>query len=216
MHETVKNLLKIEENIKSKFSNNVLKPKIIAVSKTFKMDHIKHLIEYGHKDYGENKVQEANEKWHEIKKVKNIILHLIGGLQSNKVKVALKLFDYIHSLDSVKLANKIAIQEKELNKKVKLFIQVNIGNEKQKSGIHKNELLDFYNYCKNLELNIIGLMCIPPLDESSEKYFKELQELNKKLNLNELSMGMSSDYINAIENGSTQIRIGSNIFGNRN
>ena len=158
MHETIKNLLKIEENIKSKFPNNVQKPKIIAVSKTFKLDHIKHLIEYGHKDYG----------------------------------------------------------EKELNKKLKIFIQVNIGNEKQKSGVDKNELLDFYNYCKNLELNIIGLMCIPPLDEPSEKYFKELQELNKKLNLNELSMGMSSDYINAIENGSTQIRIGSNIFGNRN
>ncbi len=216
MHETVKNLLKIEENIKSKFSNNVLKPKIIAVSKTFKMDHIKHLIDYGHKDYGENKVQEANEKWCEIKKIKNISLHLIGGLQSNKVKIAVKLFDYIHSLDSIKLANKIAAQEKELNKKVKLFIQVNIGNEKQKSGVDKKELFEFYNYCKNIELNIIGLMCIPPFDEPSEKYFREVQELNNKLKLNELSMGMSSDYINAIKNGSTQIRIGSNIFGNRN
>ncbi len=216
MHETVKNLLKIEENIKSKFSNNDRKPKIIAVSKTFKMDHIKHLIEYGHKDYGENRVQEANEKWYEIKKVKNINLHLIGGLQSNKVKVAVKLFDYIHSLDSIKLANKIALQEKELNKKIKLFIQVNIGDEKQKSGIQKKELFDFYNYCKNLDLNIIGLMCIPPFDVSGEKYFKEMQELNNKLKLNELSMGMSSDYINAIRNGSTQIRIGSNIFGNRN
>ena len=216
MHETVKNLLKIEENIKSKFSNNDRKPKIIAVSKTFKMDHIKYLIEYGHKDYGENRVQEANEKWYEIKKVKNINLHLIGGLQSNKVKVAVKLFDYIHSLDSIKLANKIALQEKELNKKIKLFIQVNIGDEKQKSGIQKKELFDFYNYCKNLDLNIIGLMCIPPFDVSGEKYFKEMQELNNKLKLNELSMGMSSDYINAIRNGSTQIRIGSNIFGNRN
>ena len=183
MHETVKNLLKIEENIKSKFSNNDRKPKIIAVSKTFKLDHIKHLIEYGHKDYGENKVQEANEKWHEIKKVKNVSLHLIGGLQSNKVKVAVKLFDYIHSLDSIKLANKIALQEKELNKKIKLFIQVNIGDEKQKSGIQKKELFDFYNYCKNLDLNIIGLMCIPPFDVSGEKYFKEMQELNNKLKL---------------------------------
>ena len=216
MHETVKNLLKIEENIKSKFSNNVLKPKIIAVSKTFKMDHIKHLIEYGHRDYGENKVQEANEKWCEIKKNKNISLHLIGGLQSNKVKIAVKLFDYIHSLDSIKLANKIAVQEKELNKKVKLFIQVNIGNEKQKSGVDKKELFEFYNYCKNIELNIIGLMCIPPFDEPSEKYFREVQELNNKLKLNELSMGMSSDYIKAIKNGSTHIRIGSNIFGSRN
>ena len=216
MHETVKNLLKIEENIKSKFSNNVLKPKIIAVSKTFKMDHIKHLIEYGHRDYGENKVQEANEKWCEIKKNKNISLHLIGGLQSNKVKIAVKLFDYIHSLDSIKLANKIAVQEKELNKKVKLFIQVNIGNEKQKYGVDKKELFEFYNYCKNIELNIIGLMCIPPFDEPSEKYFREVQELNNKLKLNELSMGMSSDYIKAIKNGSTHIRIGSNIFGSRN
>ena len=216
MHETVKNLLKIEENIKSKFSNNLSNPKIIAVSKTFKMDHIKHLLEYGHKDYGENKVQEANEKWHEIKKIKKINLHLIGGLQSNKVKVAVKLFDYIHSLDSIKLANKIAVQEKELQKKIKLFIQVNIGNEKQKSGVDKKELSEFYDYCKKLDLNIIGLMCIPPFDESSEKYFKEVQELNNKLKLKELSMGMSSDYINAIENGSTQIRIGSNIFGNRN
>ena len=180
------------------------------------MDHIKPLLEYGHKDYGENKVQEANEKWHEIKKIKKINLHLIGGLQSNKVKVAVKLFDYIHSLDSIKLANKIAVQEKELQKKIKLFIQVNIGNEKQKSGVDKKELSEFYDYCKKLDLNIIGLMCIPPFDESSEKYFKEVQELNNKLKLKELSMGMSSDYINAIENGSTQIRIGSNIFGNRN
>ena len=180
------------------------------------MDHIKHLIEYGHRDYGENKVQEANEKWCEIKKNKNISLHLIGGLQSNKVKIAVKLFDYIHSLDSIKLANKIAVQEKELNKKVKLFIQVNIGNEKQKSGVDKKELFEFYNYCKNIELNIIGLMCIPPFDEPSEKYFREVQELNNKLKLNELSMGMSSDYIKAIKNGSTHIRIGSNIFGSRN
>ena len=150
------------------------------------------------------------------KKNKNISLHLIGGLQSNKVKIAVKLFDYIHSLDSIKLANKSAVQEKELNKKVKLFIQVNIGNEKQKSGVDKKELFEFYNYCKNIELNIIGLMCIPPFDEPSEKYFREVQELNNKLKLNELSMGMSSDYIKAIKNGSTHIRIGSNIFGSRN
>ena len=149
MHETVKNLLKIEENIKSKFSNNVSNPKIIAVSKTFKMDHIKHLLEYGHKDYGENKVQEAIEKWSEIKKIKKINLHLIGGLQSNKVKVAVKLFDYIHSLDSIKLANKIAVQEKELQRKIKLFIQVNIGNEKQNQVLIKKNYLNFMIIVKN-------------------------------------------------------------------
>ena len=216
MHETVKNLLKIKQNIKTKLLENSPTPKIIAVSKTFSMDHIKHLIEYGHKDYGENKVQEANEKWLKIRSNKDIKLHLIGRLQSNKVKIAVKLFDYIHSLDSIKLANRIALQEKELNKKVKLFIQVNLGNEDQKSGINKNDLISFHNYCKNLDLNVIGLMCIPPFNEPSLKYFKELKELNNKLNLNELSMGMSSDYLEAIENGSTQIRIGSSIFGQRN
>ncbi len=215
MHETVKNLLKIKQNIKTKLTENSPTPKIIAVSKTFSMDHIKHLIEYGHKDYGENKVQEANEKWLKIRSNKDIKLHLIGRLQSNKVKIAVKLFDYIHSLDSIKLANRIALQEKELNKKVKLFIQVNLGNEDQKSGINKNDLISFHNYCKNLDLNVIGLMCIPPFNEPSLKYFKELKELNNKLNLNELSMGMSSDYLEAIENGSTQIRIGSSIFGQR-
>ena len=215
MHETVKNLLKIKQNIKTKLLENSPTPKIIAVSKTFSMDHIKHLIEYGHKDYGENKVQEANEKWLKIRSNKDIKLHLIGRLQSNKVKIAVKLFDYIHSLDSIKLANRIALQEKELNKKVKLFIQVNLGNEDQKSGINKNDLISFHNYCKNLDLNVIGLMCIPPFNEPSLKYFKELKELNNKLNLNELSMGMSSDYLEAIENGSTQIRIGSSIFGQR-
>ncbi len=215
MHETVKNLLKIKQNIKTKLTENSPTPKIIAVSKTFSMDHIKHLIEYGHKDYGENKVQEANEKWLKIRSNKDIKLHLIGRLQSNKVKIAVKLFDYIHSLDGIKLANRIALQEKELNKKVKLFIQVNLGNEDQKSGINKNDLISFHNYCKNLDLNVIGLMCIPPFNEPSLKYFKELKELNNKLNLNELSMGMSSDYLEAIENGSTQIRIGSSIFGQR-
>ena len=149
MHETVKNLLKIKQNIKTKLTENSPTPKIIAVSKTFSMDHIKHLIEYGHKDYGENKVQEANEKWLKIRSNKDIKLHLIGRLQSNKVKIAVKLFDYIHSLDSIKLANRIALQEKELNK-VKLFIQVNLGNEDQKSGINKNDLISFHNYCRIL------------------------------------------------------------------
>ena len=214
MHETVKNLLKINENVKSKFSTNY--PKIIAVSKTFKLDKIRPLIEHGHFDYGENKVQEAKEKWHEEKlKNKKIKLHLIGRLQSNKVKIALKLFDYIHSLDSKKLAEKISFHQKEQNLKIKLFIQVNIGNEEQKSGISKDEVLSFYNYCKTLDLNILGLMCIPPFNENSFRYFKEMKELNDKLELNELSMGMSSDYLSAIQNGSTFIRIGSEIFGQR-
>ena len=191
-------------------------PKIIAVSKTFKLDHIMPLIEYGHIDYGENKVQEALEKWSKIKEQnKNIKLHLIGRLQTNKVKIAIKLFDYIHSLDSKKLADKISNLEIELNLKTKLFIQVNIGDEKQKSGISRDEVKDFYIYCKSLNLNIIGLMCIPPYNEDSSKYFQDMVELNNKLNLEELSMGMSSDYMNALRNNSTFIRIGSSIFGER-
>ena len=218
MHLTVKNLLKIKSNVKIKLSEinkSSEFPKIIAVSKTFKIDHIEPLINHGHLDYGENKVQEAYEKWSEIKKNKNIKLHLIGGLQSNKVKIAVKLFDYIHSLDSEKLANKIAQQEIDLKRKVKLFIQVNIGNEIQKSGISEKDLVDFFEYCKDLKLHILGLMCIPPFDEDSTKYFIKMRELNKKIGLNELSMGMSSDYLKAIEHGSSYVRIGSDIFGNR-
>ena len=219
MHTTLKNLLKINENVKTKISTNketTNYPKIIAVSKTFGMSHIKPLIDYGHLDYGENKVQEALEKWNEVKiKNKDVRLHLIGRLQTNKVKIAVKLFDFIHSLDSKKLADKIAKQQKEQNLSVKLFIQVNLGNEKQKSGISELELLDFYEYCKNLELNILGLMCIPPLDEDSTKYFIKLRELNAKIGLKELSMGMSSDYLKAVEFGSTFVRVGSNIFGKR-
>ena len=220
MHDTVKNLLKISENVKANLSTdaNLSKiPNIIAVSKTFKIEHIKPLIDYGHIHYGENKVQEAQEKWTNVKENnKNIKLHLIGRLQSNKVKLALKLFDYIHSLDSKKLADKISYQLKEQNLNTKLFIQVNIGDEDQKSGIPKNEILDFYNYCKSINLNILGLMCIPPIDKDSKYYFKEMNILNKKLDLKELSMGMSSDYLNAIENNSTYIRVGSSIFGQRN
>ena len=220
MHDTVKNLLKISENVKANLStdDNLSKiPNIIAVSKTFKIEHIKPLIDYGHIHYGENKVQEAQEKWTLVKEnYKNIKLHLIGRLQSNKVKLALKLFDYIHSLDSKKLADKISYQLKEQNLNTKLFIQVNIGDEDQKSGIPKNEILDFYNYCKSINLNILGLMCIPPIDKDSKYYFKEMNILNKKLDLKELSMGMSSDYLNAIENNSTYIRVGSSIFGQRN
>ena len=219
MHDTVKNLLKIEENVKTKLTSIdslLTKIKIIAVSKTFKMDHINYLIEYGHSDYGENKVQEAQDKWSDIKRSNpNIKLHLIGRLQTNKAKIAVKLFDYIHSLDSKKLADKISKYEKEFNVKTKLFIQVNIGNENQKSGIAKENVFDFYKYCKSIDLNIIGLMCIPPFEEDSQKFFKELKILSRELNLKELSMGMSSDYTNAIEHGATYLRIGSNIFGKR-
>ncbi len=219
MHDTVKNLLKINEKVKLKlstFSNSNKIPRIIAVSKTFKMQHIYPLIDHGHVDFGENKVQEAQEKWTEIKeKNKNIKLHLIGRLQTNKVKIAVTLFDYIHSLDSKKLADKISKYQKEQNLKKKMFIQVNIGGEDQKSGIQKDELPDFYNYCKNLDLDILGLMCIPPFNKDSSSYFHEMKNLSEKFNLKDLSMGMSSDYINAIENGSTYVRIGSNIFGQR-
>ena len=219
MHITVENLLKIKEKVKAKFdlNKNLIKlPEIIAVSKTFKINHILPVIEQGHIHYGENKVQEAAEKWTNLKKEnKNIKLHLIGRLQTNKVKLALSLFDYIHSLDSKKLADKIFNTQKQLNLKAKLFIQVNIGNEDQKSGVSKNEVHDFYNYCKSLNLDVIGLMCIPPFNEDAKKYFEEMNDLNKKLKLNELSMGMSSDYLEAIENNATFVRIGSSIFGQR-
>ena len=215
MHETIKNLLNIETKVKQKVSDNNLKqiPKIIAVSKTFKIDHIIHLINHGHIHFGENKVQEAQEKWEEIKKKNDKIkLHLIGKLQTNKVKFAVKLFDYIHSLDSEKLAKKIASFE---NNNLKIFIQVNIGNEEQKSGINVNDLFEFYNYCKKLKLNIIGLMCIPPLDGDTNIYFKKMLELKNEYNFNELSMGMSSDYLDALGFEASFIRIGSSIFGNR-
>ena len=205
--------------IKSNLENtqNIKFPNIIAVSKTFKLEKILPLIDYGHNDYGENKVQEAIEKWTLIKEKKpNIKLHLIGRLQTNKAKFAIKIFDYIHSLDSIKLAKKIADEEKKQNKKVKLFIQVNIGNEDQKSGVDQKNLTELYDYCKELNLNVIGLMCIPPFEEDSEKYFKEMKVLNKKFNLSNLSMGMSSDFLKAIENSATYVRIGSKIFGSRN
>ncbi len=181
------------------------------------MEKILPLIEYGHIDFGENKVQEAIEKWTEIKtNHKDIKLHLIGGLQTNKVKLAVKLFDYIHSVDNEKLAKKISDEQQKQNKKVKVFIQVNIGNEEQKSGVDKFSLPELYSYCKTLNLEVIGLMCIPPLNEPSEIFFKEMSDLNKKLNFEELSMGMSSDYLDAIRNSATYVRIGSNIFGQRN
>ena len=190
---------------------------IIAVSKTFSIDHVKPLIDHGHNHFGENKVQEASAKWSEVKKLKkDLKLHMIGKLQSNKAKDALKLFDYIHSLDNQKLADTLSRHQSNLGKKLKYFIQINIGNEIQKSGLPVEELDDFYNYCINeINLKIIGLMVIPPNDENSERYFKSLHELNKSLALKDLSMGMSADYINAIKHGSTFVRIGSSIFGKR-
>ena len=215
MHKSIDNLNLIKEDLKSKI-NNYQNVKVIAVSKTFPIETIMPLIEYGHLEYGENKVQEAITKWTDIKLANpNIKLHLIGKLQTNKVKFALKLFDYIHSVDTKKLAKKIADEELKQNKKIKIFLQVNIGNEEQKSGINKDNLNDFYLYCKNLNLDVVGLMCIPPADDQSENFFKEMALLTKKLNLLELSMGMSSDYIEAAKNSATYLRIGSNIFGKR-
>ena len=215
MHNTVKNLIYIEDLIKSKVNvDNV--PKIIAVSKTFPIENILPLIEHGHLHYGENKVQEALDKWTEVKKKNNIIkLHLIGRLQTNKVKFALRVFDYIHSLDSEKLAKKIADEQVKQEKKPKIFIQVNIGNEDQKSGIKQEKLFDFYKFCKNLNLDIIGTMCIPPNDQNSEIFFSEMSKINEELNFKELSMGMSGDYLAATKNNATYVRIGSKIFGIR-
>jgi pyridoxal phosphate enzyme (YggS family) len=218
MHESVKKYNNIVNSIKLELEGqkNIIFPKIIAVSKTFKLERIIPLIEHGHLDYGENKVQEALDKWSEIKK-KNpkIKLHLIGGLQTNKVKFALRIFDYIHSVDSKKLAKKIADEQIKQNKKVKLFIQLNIGNEEQKSGVSKIDLVDLFNYCKDLNLEVVGLMCIPPVGKDSNLYFKEMNLLNQNLRLKELSMGMSSDFLKASMHSATFLRIGSAIFGNR-
>ena len=207
------------EKIKSKITSLTTdKPvNIIAVSKTFSLDHIKPLIEHGHTHFGENKVQEAVAKWSDQKKVNaHLRLHMIGKLQSNKAKDAVKLFDYIHSLDNQKLADSLAKHQTNLNKNLNYFIQVNIANEIQKSGIPVAELDAFYNYCVNeINLKIIGLMVIPPINHSVEKYFKSLNELNKSLALENLSMGMSADYIDAVKLGSTFVRIGSSIFGPR-
>ena len=218
MHKTVQNLINIENKIKSNLSNlnKINLPNIIAVSKTFKIDKILPLIDYGHLNFGENKVQEAVDKWTILKKERpNIQLHMIGKLQTNKVKFAVKLFDFIHSVDSAKLAKKIASEQIKINKRVKIFIQVNIGDENQKSGINKNELNDLVSYSKMLDLNIIGLMCIPPVDVNPTNLFKEMSELNNSYNFQDLSMGMSSDYIDASRNNATYLRIGSSIFGAR-
>ena len=218
MHSTIQNLLEIETNIKTHLNKiNIHKnPKIVAVSKTFKIDKILPLIEYGHVDYGENKVQEAVEKWREIKeKNSKIKLHMIGKLQTNKVKFAVSLFDYIHSVDSEKLAKKIADEQNKINKKIKIFLQVNIGNENQKSGINKDNLNQLISYCKIIGLDLVGLMCIPPANIDPESYFVEMQKINKSQGFSELSMGMSSDFLKAAEYSSTYIRIGSKIFGQR-
>ena len=218
MHQSIINFTNIQNSIKEnqEKTNNKNNIKIIAVSKTFEISHINPLIEYGHTDFGENKVQEAIEKWSDIKiKNKNLSIHLVGKLQSNKTKLALKIFDYIHSLDSEKLANKISEEQKKIEKKPKLFIQVNIGNEDQKSGVNLNKLKSFYKYCLDKDLDVIGTMCLPPISEDPEKYFMRMNYLNKDLGLNELSMGMSADYISAIDNNATFIRVGSKIFGER-
>ena len=218
MHKIVQNLIDIQKKIKLSLDNLTINkvPKIIAVSKTFGMDKISPLIDHGHLDFGENKVQEAIEKWSDVKSNnENIKLHLIGGLQTNKVKSAVRLFDFIHSVDSVKLAKKISNEQQKQKKELKIFIQVNIGDERQKSGVDKSSVSNLYSYCKTLNLNVVGLMCIPPFEKSSEKFFKEMNMLNRSLNLNELSMGMSSDYLDAIKNSATYVRIGSNIFGQR-
>ena len=215
MNTIVDRFEKIKSNVASLKTNKTVN--IIAVSKTFTLSHIQPLINHGHIHYGENKVQEAIAKWSEIKKENNNLkLHMIGKLQNNKVKDAVKLFDYIHSVDSQKLADNLAKYQTSLKKNLNYFIQVNIGNEIQKSGIPVSELDSFYNYCKNeINLNILGLMVIPPNDNKPEKYFKSLNELNKSLALQDLSMGMSADYIEAIKHGATFIRVGSSIFGER-
>ena len=220
MHSAIEQLNLIKIKVNNIINKTQLKthPEIIVVSKTFPLSKIKPLLESGHIHYGENKIQEAEEKWSQVKlEYKNIKLHMIGKLQTNKVKSALKLFDYIHSLDNEKLALKLAQGQKMLGKDVKFFIQVNLADEVQKSGISLNKLNDFYDYCtKELSLNVIGLMCLPPIDPSPQKYFKILKESSTRLNLNELSMGMSSDFEEAILNHSTYLRIGTLILGKRN
>ena len=218
MHNTVKNLIFIENLIRSNLKNLNIKrlPKIIAVSKTFKIDKILPLIDHGHIDFGENKAQEAIDKWSELKvKKPNIQLHMIGKLQTNKVKLVVKLFDYIHSVDNEKLAKKIAVEQEKINRKIKIFIQVNIGDENQKSGINKEEVVNLVSFCKKNNLNVVGLMCIPPANKDPSLYFKEMNILNKDLSIIELSMGMSSDYLKASENSATYLRIGAGIFGER-
>lgn len=220
MHTTLEKLSRVKNKVNEIISKKQLKtkPKIVVVTKTFPLNKILPLLENGHIHYGENKIQEAENKWIDTKnRYKNLQLHMIGKLQTNKAKKAVKLFNYIHSLDDDRLALKLSHHEKELNKKVKLFIQVNLAEEPQKSGIMFNELYNFYNYCtKDLSLNVIGLMCMPPVDSNSQEYFKKLKKAAQQLNLEDLSMGMSSDYEQAILSGSTYLRLGTTILGERN
>jgi pyridoxal phosphate enzyme (YggS family) len=217
LHKSIVNLSFIKDQIKTKF-RSTNDPNIIAVSKTFPMTEIEPLLRYGHLHFGENKVQEANSKWINVKNnFENVKLHMIGKLQSNKVKFLIPLFDYLHSLDNINLAEKISKEQIKLKKRIKIFIQVNIGDEEQKNGIQPNEVEDFYKICiNNLDLDIVGLMCLPPDQKDVKPFFKKMKELNDQLGLKELSMGMSSDYLDAIEFGASFIRIGSKIFGNRN
>jgi len=220
MHTTLEKLSRVKNKVNEIISKKQLKtkPKIVVVTKTFPLNKILPLLENGHIHYGENKIQEAENKWIDTKnRYKNLQLHMIGKLQTNKAKKAVKLFNYIHSLDDDRLALKLSHHEKELNKKVKLFIQVNLADEPQKSGIMFNDLNNFYNYCtKDLSLNVIGLMCMPPVDSNSQEYFKKLKKAAQQLNLEDLSMGMSSDYEQAILSGSTYLRLGTTILGERN
>jgi pyridoxal phosphate enzyme (YggS family) len=217
MHNILRNLQEIKQEIYLKNNDKNKLVNLIAVSKNFQMDKIRPLIENGHIHFGENKVQEAINKWKIIKdQNKDLKLHMIGKLQKNKVKYVIPLFDYIHSLDNHKLAEKISLEQKKYKKKLKIFIQINIGNEEQKSGIRIEQLESFYNICvKNLDLDIVGLMCLPPENLDSKPYFKKMKELIKNLGLKELSMGMSSDYLEAIEFGASFVRVGSKIFGKR-
>ena len=221
MHKVVNNLISIQNELKIKIKKSNLEnynPNIVAVSKTFLIKDILPLINYGHIHFGENKVQEAVEKWTDIKNdFKNIKLHMIGKLQTNKVKYVIPLFDYIHSVDNLKLAEKISKEQVKKNKIMKLFIQINIGDEKQKNGILIEDLDSFYNICtKDLGLNVLGLMCLPPNDNKVSTYFSKMQQLVKNLKLKEISMGMSNDYLDAIDFKTTYLRIGSKIFGERN
>jgi len=219
MHKTIQNLSDIQKQIQLKvieLNYSDYNPKIIAVTKTFKIDHIMPIIDHGHIHFGENQIQEAVEKWTEVKHNYNQIkLHMVGKLQTNKVKLAVKLFDYIHSVDNIKLATKISDEQKKLNKNIKIFIQINIGNEAQKSGINSNEVFEFYKSCNKLELDVVGTMCLPPDDDQSDNYFSKMQSINESLNLKEISMGMSNDYLSAIKFKSTFLRIGTKIFGKR-
>ncbi len=219
MHQIQNNLIEIQNKIKKKideFSYDKYNPKIIAVSKTFSENEILPLLNFGHLEFGENKVQEALQKWKNLKeKYDQVRLHMLGKLQTNKVKNAVEIFDYIHSLDNLKLANKLAKEIHEKNKKIKIFIQINLGGEKQKSGIDPSDLEVFYKNCLSLKLNIVGTMCIPPDNHDPKPFFKEMLNLNNKVNLPEISMGMTNDFLEAIEFKSTYLRIGTGIFGKR-